>query len=122
MTKLFAIAIPILKGKTEQWKKFTDEVNTRYKKEFNESRKKLGVQERTFLQSTPSMGDLVLVTLEGENPESAFQKFGQGTDEFTKWFTGQVKEIHGFDLSQKPDFSMPKLVNESEPLEEHAHM
>lgn len=118
MTKLFAIAIPILKGKTEQWTKFTDELKGRYKHEFEESRKNLGVQERTFLQSTPTMGDLVLVTLEGENPEAAFQKFGQGTDEFTKWFNGQVKEIHGFDLSQKPDFSMPELISETSPVEE----
>jgi hypothetical protein len=122
MTKLFAIAIPILKGKTEQWKKFNDELNGRYKKEFNESRKNLGVHERTFLQSTPSMGDLALVTLEGENPEAAFQKFGQGTDEFTKWFNSQVKEIHGIDLSQKADFSMPKLIAETDPIKEHAHM
>lgn len=118
MTKLFAIAIPILEGKTEQWKKFTDELNGRYKKEFEESRKSLGVQERTFLQSTPTMGDLVLVTLEGENPEAAFQKFGQGTDEFTKWFNSQVKEIHGFELSQKPEFSTPKLIAETAPVEE----
>lgn len=118
MTKLFAMAVPILKGKTEQWKKFTDDLNGRYKKEFDESRKKLGVQERTFLQSTPAMGDLALVTLEGENPEAAFQQFGQGKDEFTKWFIAQVKEIHGLDLTQKPDFLMPKLVNETKPIEE----
>lgn len=117
MTKLFAIAVPILEGKTEQWKKFTNELNSRYKKEFDESRKSLGVQERTFLQSTPKMGDLVIVTLEGENPEAAFQKFGQGTDEFTKWFSSQVKEIHGLDLSQKPDFSMPQLMAETPAIE-----
>lgn len=118
MTKLFAIAVPILKGKTEQWKKFTDDLNGRYKKEFEESRKNLGVQERTFLQSTPAMGDLAIVTLEGKNPEAAFQQFGQGTDEFTKWFNGQVKEIHGLDLSQKSDFTLPKLVNETKAIEE----
>lgn len=118
MTKLLAIAMPILKGKTEQWKKFSDDLNGRYKKEFEESRKNMGVQERTFLQSTPDMGDLVIVTLEGANPEAAFQKFGQGTDEFTKWFNGQVKEVHGIDLSQKPDFDMPKLIAETKPVEE----
>lgn len=118
MSKLFAIAIPVLKGKTEQWKKFNDELNGRYKKEFEASRKDLGVQERTFLQSTSDMGDLVLVTLEGANPEAAFQKFGQGTDEFSKWFNAQVKELHGIDLSQKVDFAMPKLMTETAPVEE----
>lgn len=118
MSKLLAMAVPILKGKTEQWKKFTDDLNGRYKKEYAESRKSLGIQERTFLQETPAMGDMAIVTLEGKNPEAAFQQFGQGTDEFSKWFISQVKEIHGLDLTQKPEFSMPKLINETEPVEE----
>lgn len=121
MKKLFAIAIPILSGKTEQWKKFTSELNSRYKKEFNESRKTLGVQERTFLQSTPQ-GDLVLVTVEGKDPELAFQKFGQGTDDFSKWFLSQVKEIHGFDLSQKQTSKLPELMAETEAIEEPVHV
>src|SRR5687767_11171524 len=99
MTKLMAIAIPISTGKTEQWKKFTSDLKTKYSTSYNESRKKLGVRERTFFQSTP-MGDMVIVTLEGENPGEAFMKFGQSTDEFTKWFVSQVKDIHGIDLSQ----------------------
>jgi hypothetical protein len=118
MSQLFALAVPILKGKTEQWKKFNDDLNGRYKKEFNESRTGLRVQERTFFQSTP-MGDLALITLEGENPEVAFRQFGQGNDEFTKWFTSQVKEIHGLDLTQKPSSSfMAQLITETRAVEE----
>ena len=120
MTKLSAIAVPILPGKTEQWKKFINELKTNRMKEFNESRKKFGVYERTFLQSTPQ-GDTVIATLEGENPEAAFQKFGQSTDEFTKYFVKQVKEIHGFDLSQINENSMPELVIESKPIKEAVH-
>ncbi len=119
MTTLFATAIPVLPGKTEQLKKFTSDLTGRYKNEFNESRKKLGVQERSFLQSTPT-GDMVIVTLEGENPEAAFEKFNQGTDEFTKWFAAQVKEIHGIDLSQKSNVKS-KLIAESAPIAAHVH-
>lgn len=117
MSKLFAIAIPILPGKTEQTKKFTNELKTRYKKEFSESRKRLGVQERTFLQKGPN-GDMVIVTLEGENPQQAFTKFAAGNDEFTKWFISQVKELHGIDLSNPPAGAMPELIYESEPISE----
>ncbi|MGZ3899251.1 MAG: hypothetical protein ACXVNM_02160 [Bacteroidia bacterium] len=115
MTKLFAMAVPILPGKTEQWKKFANDLKTRYKKEFSESRKKLGVQERTFFQSTPN-GDMVIVTLEGENPQEAFSKFSQTNDEFTKWFVSQAKEVHGIDLSQKPTTALPELILETEPV------
>lgn len=119
MSKLFAMVVPVLKGKTEQWKKFSNDLKTRYMKEFNESRKKLGVQERTFFQSGPQ-GDLVIVTLEGKDPQKAFSQFGQGTDEFTKWFVAQVKEIHGVDLTQKPTSALPELIIESQPVTEYA--
>lgn len=119
MTKLLAMAFPILPGKTEQWKKFSNDTTTRYKKEFNESRKRLGVYERTFLQSTPQ-GDMVIVTLEGNDPQKAFEQFGQGTDEFTKWFVTQVKETNGVDLTKKPTGSMPELVAETESIKQYA--
>jgi hypothetical protein len=119
MTKLFAMTLPVLPGKTEQLKKFTNELTTTYKKEFNESRKKLGVQERTFLQTTP-MGDMIIVTLEGNNPEKAIAEFGKGTDEFTKWFITQAKEIHGVDLSKEPVGKLPELVAETEAVAQYA--
>ena len=72
----------------------------------------LGVRERTFHQQTPQ-GDFVIVTLEGNDPEAAFAKFGQGTDPFTTWFKAQVKEIHGMDLGQPPPVPMPKLMVDS---------
>lgn len=109
MKTLFAMAVPILPGKTEQWKSFTTELKTTRFNEFAESRKKLGVRERTFLQTTPS-GDYVVVTLEGEDPQSAFTKFGQGTDTFTKWFLSRVKDIHGIDLTSQPKGGLPELI------------
>ncbi len=118
MTKLLAMAVPVLPGKTEQWRKFSNDLKTRYNKEYNESREDLGVRERTFFQSTPN-GDLILITLEGKNPEAAFQKFGQGKNEFTKWFVNQVKEIHGLDLTKQLDFKTPELIIESKPISDH---
>lgn len=118
MSKLIAVAFPILPGKTEQWKKFTDELKTRYKKEYSDSRKSLGVYERTFIQKGPQ-GDTVIVTLEGENPAEAFKKMAEKTDEFSKWFNAQAKEIHGIDFSQKGSLPpMPELIAETEPIEE----
>lgn len=110
---LFAIAIPIATDKVEHFKKFTKELMTTRKAEFTASRKKLGVHERTFLQHTPH-GDMVVVTLEGANPQAAFAEFGQGTDPFSMWFKQQVKEIHGgMDLSAPPPGPMPEMIVDS---------
>jgi hypothetical protein len=112
MKKLFAMAVPILPGKTAQWRKFAGELTGNRHEEFNESRQRLGVHERTFHQTTP-MGDFVIVTLEGENPAQTFADFAKANDAFTTWFAKEVKEIHGFDLNSPPPGPMPELILDS---------
>ena len=109
---LLAIAIPIPANKIDQWKTFTKALMTTKKADFTASRKRLGVHERTFLQHTPH-GDMVVVTLEGANPQKAFAEFGAGTDPFTQWFKQQVMEIHGMDLSAPPPGPLPEMIVDS---------
>ena len=112
MKKLFAMAVPILPGKTTQFNKFISELTGNRHEEFAESRRKLQVHERTFFQKTPN-GDFVVVTLEGENPQQAFKDFAKGNDSFTKWFAKEVKEIHGFDLTTDSNQPLPELIVDS---------
>ena len=112
MSKIFAIAIPILPGKEAEWRKWHQELTTSRYNDFASSRKKLNVHERSFLQHTP-MGDLVIVTLEGDNPQAAFAQFAAADDEFTRWFKEGVKNAHGIDLSQPPPGPMPELIIDS---------
>ncbi|MCB1495763.1 MAG: hypothetical protein KDJ86_08260 [Bauldia sp.] len=106
---LFAIAVPIVPEKMKQFEEFIEELNGARRDAFVASRKKLGVRERTFHQHTP-MGDLVIVTLEGDSPGDAFARFGEGADPFTKWFREQVSEVHGIDLSAPPPGPAPRLL------------
>jgi hypothetical protein len=109
---LFAIAVPILADKAEQFKALVAALNGERKADFAASRKRLGVRERTFHQHTP-MGDFVVVTLEGDDPAAAFTKFGQGDDAFTKWFAAQVKEVHGIDVNAATTGPLPTMVADS---------
>ena len=109
---LMAVAFPIAPGKTDDWKRFIAELNGAKRADFVASRKGIGARERTFLQPTP-MGDLVVVTLEGDNPAQSFGKFVSSTDPFTLWFLQQVKDIHGIDLTQAASGPMPELVIDS---------
>ena len=59
------------------------------------------------------MGDLVLVTLRGDDPAAAFAQFAQGDDDFTKWFIDSVQRTHGFDLRQPPDGPLPEMMIDS---------
>jgi hypothetical protein len=110
---LNAVAFPILPGKTAEWHEFIGQLNGARHAEFVESRKRAGVEERSFLQSTP-MGDLVIVTLEGDDPERSFGQIVSATDSFTRWFLERVKAIHGVDLSAPMVGGSPsKLVIDS---------
>lgn len=112
MSKMLAMAVPILPGKTAEWKNFMNELKTKWYKDFVASRKRNKVRERTFLQQTP-MGDFVLVTLEGDDPQGAFAAMGAASDPFTKWFLAGVKSLHGMDLTQPPPGPMPEMVIDS---------
>ena len=109
---LMAVAFSIAPGKTEDWKRFIAELNGARRADFVASRKGIGARERTFLQPTP-MGDLVVVTLEGDDPAQAFGKFVSSKDPFTLWFLEQVKDVHGVDLTQAASGPMPQLVIDS---------
>lgn len=110
---LNAVAFPILPGKTADWRAFVAELNGPRQLEFAESRRRAGAHERTFLQSTP-MGDLVIVTLEGDDPGRSFGQMMQATDAFSLWFIEQVKAIHGVDLALPMTGSPSELILDSE--------
>ena len=106
---MMAAAFPILPGKTAEWREFTEELNGARREAFVESRRRAGVRERTFLQSTP-MGDLVIVTLEGDDPAGAFAQMMGATDEFTTWFIERATAIHGVDPSAVTTGSPSELL------------
>jgi hypothetical protein len=111
---LMAVAFPILPGKTAEWRTWMEELNGARREEFDASRRQAGVHERTFLQSTP-MGDLVIVTLEGDDPGQAFAQMMGADDAFMTWFAGRAKEIHGVDLTTQQTGTMPELVVDTDP-------
>ncbi len=110
---LMAVAFPILPGKTDEWRTWMEELKGPRHEEFVASRRRAGVHERTFLQSTP-MGDLVIVTLEGDDPERSFGEMMSATDAFTTWFLEQAQAIHGLDPSAVAAGSPSQLVVETD--------
>jgi hypothetical protein len=111
--KTSAVVFPILEGKTEAWRQFMREISGPRFAAFSESRRKAGLHERTFLQHTP-MGDMVIVTLEGEHPEESFGQMVSASDPFTIWFREQVKLLHGVDLASLPKGAPSEQVIDSE--------
>ncbi len=108
-----AFAAPILPGKEEEARQWISELwGPRYE-EMKASRDRYGIHERTFLQHTPQ-GDIVIVTLEGDDPVSAFEKATREQDPFTRWFIQKVKDVHGFDLSKGLPGEPPRMVGDTQ--------
>ena len=104
-----AFAFPILPGKTDAFKKFTQELSGARKAEHAASRKRLGVkQETVFLQPTP-MGDMAVVVTDGDKSfAQTSQAIAMSKDPFDVWFARMVKEIHGVDVTQPPPGPPPE--------------
>ncbi len=94
-----ASVFPILPGKTEQWKHFSQT-----------SRKRLGVtREVAYLQQTPQ-GDMAVVYMEAQDIAAMLQGLGSSQEPFDVWFREQVKDIHGVDLAQPPAGPLPEAI------------
>ena len=96
-------AAPLVKGKTEHWKKAMAEITGPRAAEHTASRKRLGLtRELVCLQQTP-MGDLVCVLLEGNDPLGSVKKMSESTDAYDQWFVKTVLvESHGMPPSAQP--------------------
>ncbi len=110
---VMAVTFPILPGKTPEWRTWMNELNGARHEEFAASRSRAGVHERTFLQQTPA-GDVVIVTLEGKDPQRSFAEMTTGSDAFTTWFVKKAREVHGIDVSAPLNGSSSRLVADSD--------
>ena len=103
---LIAMCMPILPGKKEMWKNMIQEVQK--DPAFAASREAAGVHERSFLQETPA-GDFVILTFEGDDPETSFaQIMASMPPDFAEF----AKEVHGLDASAPPP-PIPTLAFDS---------
>lgn len=109
---LKAAVLPILPDKVDEWRRFVAELNGSRRKEFVDSRRAIGAHERTFLQHTP-MGDMVIVTLEADDPGQALSRFANSPEPFAVWFRERVRSIHGVDLAEMTKQPMPDQVVDS---------
>ncbi len=105
-----ASAFPILPGKTEQWKHFSQEMVGPRHSAYETSRKRLGItREVAYLQQTPQ-GDLAVVYIEAQNISRAFEGLDSSQEPFDVWFREQAKQIHGVDFSEPLPGPLPEAI------------
>ena len=103
-----ALTFPVLPGK--DGKQIANDLKSR-PREYEESRRRLGItMERAYLQHTP-MGDYVTAYLEAEGDAlEAFAKLAASDLPIDRDMTEAAKEIHGADFTQPMPGPAPETV------------
>ncbi len=103
---LYLVALPLVAGKAARFHELAMELNGIHFAEFQDSLRGLGVGLTVFLQHGENR-DLLIVAVEGEEPETWLQRLNTSPDPFDRWFAQELS-----DQSSAPIFSVPTAVNE----------
>lgn len=96
-----AVAMPISPGQTGAWQAaLTDLIGPRYA-EYDESRRRYGLDSQTtFLQRTP-MGDFALVHMTGRDVVESFHRMSQSKDPWDQQWRQLTHTLHGVDFAKE---------------------
>src|SRR2546425_11260970 len=101
------MALPLLPGKTESWKRWTQEMAGPRLSEYQASRQRLGItREASFLQQTPQ-GNMAVLYIEAEDIARGFQGLARSQEPFYVFVRQQTKDFFGLDLAQPPARAAP---------------
>ena len=104
-TQSLAIALPIVPGKTEDFRRWAKDQNGIHRAEFADFMHRAGISRAcAYLVHTPQ-GDMAIQYSEGDNPAGAYQYFAASPHPFDKWNRQQLAALHGVDFGQP----MPRL-------------
>ena len=99
--KSLGLALPVLQGKTEDFRRWAREQSGPRLAEFNDFLRRAGITKaNVYLQHTP-MGDFGVQYSEGSDPPGAYQFFAKSNAPFETWAREQLAAIHGVDFSQR---------------------
>jgi hypothetical protein len=107
------MALPILPGKTEEWRRVIQETTGPRRSEVDNMHSRLNISKANWLLQQTPHGDLAIVVLEGEGAAEAFPKLGQSNHPFDVWFKEKIGATYGIDLSAPPPGPAPALMYES---------
>jgi hypothetical protein len=117
---VFCFSALILPGRTDEWKRVTEEMLGSRRQEYEECRGKAGItREMAWLQHTPT-GDVVSVYWEVADPAGAIEHLAKSQDPFDQWNRERVEELFGWDWQKIAANPIPELAYDWEGMQEAA--
>jgi hypothetical protein len=112
---LVAFAGKLAPGKTDEWRRFVDEMHGPRKDEYAASRARLRIKkERAFLQPG-SDGDTVIYTFTRHGPPAEalpplFRDLSASKDPFDVWYKQRMRDLLGLDFEQQGETPPAELL------------
>ena len=89
----YAVAAPLLPGKTDAWRQWIAEMEGPRAAEFADFNARSGLtRHAAWLQQTP-LGDIVAVMIEGPGADAFFPTVAASDHEFDGWFRDNVLRV-----------------------------
>src|SRR4030043_136717 len=101
------LTFPILNGKVEAWRRFTQELCGFRRVSFETSRKRLGITRERLTLVENAFGATAVTTLEAPDVAQALGQIIISELPFDIWYREQLKELHGVDLNGYEQFAQP---------------
>jgi hypothetical protein len=108
--KSLILAVPIVRGKEEEWRRFAQELQETYPREYEDLRRRLGVRAERVWLIQESCGEVALAYAEVEAPEEVIRRLAASEEPFDAWFKEKLLELHGYDLDGPRPRAEPELV------------
>jgi hypothetical protein len=111
--RTITFALPILLGKQEAWRRCLQEMLDVYCSDYEAFRRRLGMTKVSVWLTEMPGGNMVIVLIEAEEPETILPKLAESDHAFARWLRQHVLELHGLDITQ-PTRMVTELVLEGQ--------
>jgi len=104
------VVAPILPGKAEAWRRFMQEILGSRRREYETSRRRLGIRaERVWISETRRW-TLGIIIIEADHLDQALAALVASDQPFDRWFREQLLALQGLDLTRPDPALLPDLV------------
>jgi hypothetical protein len=101
------LTFPILDGKVEAWRRFTQELRGFRQKSFEDSRQRLGITREQLALVETAFGAMAVTTLEAPDVAQALGQIIVSEHPFDVWYREQLQDLHGVNLAGYEQFAQP---------------
>lgn len=113
----FVVALPIVAGKEEPWRRFAQELMGSRLREYEGFRERIGLDGESVWLACPHGRETAVVHLETDDAARLLRRLTKSEHPFDVWLKEKLAEFHGCDLVSEdgPEliFAFPPLRDES---------